>query len=243
MPHTSELPNEQDNTRNETALRKIVALISAPGSHTELVFPIEDESCALSIPDLSSIADELETLDLTESNVSDLTPLRCLIGKKLTTLRLMNTRVTSLKPIKDIITIENLDLCGAPVSDLNALEGFINLRELNIADTVVSDLSPVRNLPITELNIQNTDTITSIESLRGMATLEVIHFSRIEMNRDELADVLKSMPKIAEVYIDMESLSGLSPEDVEYIGNQFHRLRRVSVEQDEEIDWDEDEEE
>lgn len=82
----------------------------------------------------------LHRLTLYSQRIRDLTPLT---GLPLTELRLADNQIISLLPLKDMATLEVLDLSLNPVSDLRPLARLHRLRVLDISYTRVTDLTPL----------------------------------------------------------------------------------------------------
>lgn len=103
------------------------------------------------------------TLDLTDTAVEDLSPLR---GMPLAKLGIERTKVTDLNPLKGMPLI-NLSLPSTRVSDLRPLVG-MPLTYLDLRATAVTDLSPLKHLPIRALNLHAT-AVRDITPLKGMS--------------------------------------------------------------------------
>ena len=74
----------------------------------------------------------LESLDLSGTQTSDLTPLQGL--RALKSLKLIGTLVSNLTPLRGLRTLKSLDLSGTQVSDLTPLRGLERLEYLNLRD-------------------------------------------------------------------------------------------------------------
>lgn len=98
------------------------------------------------ISSLSPISDltELRTLILDQSRISDLQPLSALT--KLRILSLDNTQVSDLSPIRHLRSLVELNANETGVSDINYLRDLKELSVLSLDNTRVSDLSPIRGL-------------------------------------------------------------------------------------------------
>ena len=87
---------------------------------------------------------ELKTLLLSGTQVRDLTPLGSL--RALETLDLHSTQVRDLLPLGSLRALKSLDLCGTQVCDLLPLRGMTALKTLNLRGTQVHDLSHLMGL-------------------------------------------------------------------------------------------------
>lgn len=110
-----------------------------------------------------------ETLDLEESSVSDLTPLKK-IRLPLIRLNLKKTSVTSLDGLQGY-PIQDLDISGLDISDLTPLKG-MPLQSLKMSGTKVKDLSPLKGAPLSYLEAQQTP-IQRLEPLKGMPLIHL----------------------------------------------------------------------
>ncbi len=82
---------------------------------------------------------ELTSLDLSGSDVSDLTFLQSATNLK--ELDLSDTQVSDISALSSLTNLEELDLSGTPVEDITPLSDLTNLKVLDLSDTEVSDIS------------------------------------------------------------------------------------------------------
>jgi hypothetical protein len=87
----------------------------------------------------------LKSLYLSETQVVDLTPLNGLTA--LEWLDLSATQVTDLAPLNGLAALQWLDLSATQVVNLAPLKGLTALQSLVLTDTQVADLAPLRDLP------------------------------------------------------------------------------------------------
>ncbi len=104
----------------------------------------------------------LQALDISDTGVSDLSPLK---GLPLVQFMAERSKVMNLKPLAGA-PIENIYLSETPVSDLSGLEG-MPLQEVNLVGTKVNDLTPLAKCPIRMLWLTDCP-VTSIAPLKGM---------------------------------------------------------------------------
>jgi len=143
----------------------------------DLILTLEPESLALweSWANMTFLGTlwNLEELDLQNTKVTDLTPLKGL--PKLETLGLENTRVTDLAPLKGLPKLEYLGLENTKVTDLTPLKGLPNLAYLHLQNTGVADLTPLKGLPnLAYLHLQNTK-VTDLTPLKGLPRLRHLY--------------------------------------------------------------------
>lgn len=105
-------------------------------------------------------------LDLSETNVTDLTPLQ---GLPIERLGLFKTNVADLSALRGM-PLKYLQLSITPVADLEPLRG-MPLQELRLFRTRVSDLSPLQGMSLERMELGYTK-VTDISVLRGMPLTE-----------------------------------------------------------------------
>src|SRR5262249_57910922 len=98
----------------------------------------------------------LQALDVRETSVADLSPLRSpALRDSLRELKLWRTKVTDFSPVAGCASLESLDAFGLPLEDLSILKG-MKLRTLLIGSTEVTDISPLAGMPLEGLNFDPT---------------------------------------------------------------------------------------
>ncbi len=136
---------------------------------------------------------KLESLDLSGTKVSDLSPIRG--APKLTSLNLANTPVVDLLPLDKVpLTDLNLSNCVAVV-DISKLKD-ARLARLNLWKTQVRDLSALKGQPLAWLNIER---------------------SRVQQND---LDALKGNDKLTTLFAaeaGVRSIAGLADAPLEFL--------------------------
>jgi serine/threonine protein kinase len=138
--------------------------------------------------DVSSLEDipnayYLRDLTLISQNISDLTPLS---GMKLELIRLCDNYIGNLLPLKDMLSLRELDICQNPVKDLTPISRLLSLKRLDISHTQITDLSPVK----------------------GLTKLEALSLNYCDI--DDIS-VLKNLPNLREVDLGNTKVTDLSP--------------------------------
>ena len=121
----------------------------------------------------------LRTLRLDQTQVADLAPLRGLTA--LQTLRLVRTRVADLAPLRGLTALQTLWLSGTPVADLAPLAGLTALQTLWLDNTRVADLAPLAGLTALQtLGLDNTR-VADLAPLAGLTALQTLglDFTRV----------------------------------------------------------------
>jgi len=101
--------------------------------------------------------------------LSDLDPL---VGMKLTSLSVRNSKIYDLNPLKGM-PLTRLDLSGTLVRDLRPLKG-LPLKWLSLARTSVNDLSALAGIPLEYLDISGTP-VTDFSALKDIPTLKNVN--------------------------------------------------------------------
>ena len=112
----------------------------------------------------------LEGLELTDTQVSDLTPIAGLTA--LESLELAGTQVSDLAPIAGLTDLQSLDLAGTPVSDLAPIAHLTSLERLYLAGTQVSDLASIAGLTYLEDLCLDHTRVGDLAPIAGLTALE-----------------------------------------------------------------------
>lgn len=122
-------------------------------------------------PEIAGI-EGLVSLDLHNTSVHDLTPIRGLA--KLQILRLERTEISDLTELAGLTGLQRLHLNETGVSDLTALTGLTGLRVLTLSQTEVSDLTALADLTgLLSLSLDRTavSDLTALAGLKGLLSL------------------------------------------------------------------------
>jgi Leucine-rich repeat (LRR) protein len=95
---------------------------------------------------------------------------------QLGTLWLRETKVSSLAPLAKL-QLTSLDIQGTPVRDLSPLKEMDSLQRLNLAKSEVTDLTPLKELHLTRLIFSPDRIKVGIDVIRGMSSLQQIDTS------------------------------------------------------------------
>ena len=150
------------------------------------------------VTDLSPLAElkNLEVLRVEETKVYDLSPLVEL--KSLKFIKLSNTLVSDPSPLAGLKNLTGLDLNETKVSDLSPLAGLKNLEWLYLGETEVSDLSPLaglKNLVLLDLNETSVSDLSPLVGLKNLQSLNLQNLDRLYLEgtnvTEEQIDKLK----------------------------------------------------
>ena len=116
----------------------------------------------------------LEVLDLTGSDINDVTPLAALTS--LRSLNLTRTSVIDLNPLASLPELHSLSLSRTLVSDVRPLASLSKLEKLDLSRTQVSDVRPLASLiRLQKLDLSNTlvNDVGPLASLRRLKKLDL----------------------------------------------------------------------
>jgi Leucine-rich repeat (LRR) protein len=145
-----------------------------------LIAPQFTGQAEVSIEQLRSVT-QIEALDLSNAArsgmITSFDPLSELAG--LRSLKLAQTGISDLWPLRNLSRLENLDISGTPVTSLEPLKYLSALQQLNMSGVAVSDLSPISNLlQLQQLNISNTQ-VSSWEALAELSRLQTLQATNL----------------------------------------------------------------
>lgn len=118
-------------------------------------------------------------------------------GGKVVVVDLSDTHVSDLSPLAQLMnpeTVEIVLLNDTQVSDLSSLPYFKNLTSLYLGYTPVSDLSPLRKFKNLEyLYLENT-MVADLSPLAELKNLEVLYLINTPMSDERMQQLRKALP-------------------------------------------------
>ncbi|MBD1868442.1 leucine-rich repeat domain-containing protein [Cyanobacteria bacterium FACHB-471] len=128
---------------------------------------------------LPNVLTHLKILDLGETQISDVSPLKNLT--QLTRLDLDETLVTDVSHLSGLTQLKELYLFKDQVIDLSALSGLTQLTLLHLSETQVTDLSALSGLTqLKELYLSGTQ-VTDLSALSGLTQLTLLYLSETQV--------------------------------------------------------------
>lgn len=164
----------------------------------------------------------LKLLNLSGTQVSDLTPIRNLT--ELVELNLSRTKVFDLSPLKYANKLSRLNISETEIRSVAVLENMPNLQNLEMQFVHVIDFEPVsRNTALVNLDLEG----TQIADLSPLAALE--HLMELNISKTPVRDLdpLNGLGSLVGLNIDstlvrdMKALSGLQDLEVLYANYTF----------------------
>ncbi|MBI5817585.1 MAG: leucine-rich repeat domain-containing protein, partial [Verrucomicrobia bacterium] len=117
------------------------------------------------LPDGLKYLSSLILLSISQTQVSDLSPLKGLSSLK--SVNCWGTQVSDLSPLKGLSSLKSVDCSQTQVNDLSPLKGLSSLQEVDCSQTQVSDLSPLKGLSsLQEVSCSATQ-VSDLSPLKG----------------------------------------------------------------------------
>lgn len=128
------------------------------------------------ITDLSALRNltGLVELNLSNTKVQDISPLK--YSDNLVSFNINNTLVTEISVLERMTKLERLEMRNTPVTDFTPLSNATLLKFLNIENTKIISVAPASTLTnLTELNVSGTivDDLTPLSALKNLTTLNL----------------------------------------------------------------------
>ena len=149
----------------------------------------------------------LQSLTITRSYVSDLTPLAGLVN--LTDLRLSdNYRLTNLTPIASLVNLTSLQLQDNRITDIGPLASLTGLRSLNLNNNSINNIEPIRDLTeLQELRL-NRNYVHDLAPLSNLTRLA--HLDLLE-NEIEVLAGLENLRNLTYLVLAVNNIENVSP--------------------------------
>lgn len=195
-----------------------------------VILDLTDEaySCMNKIPEEISQLKRLTTLRLTNTQITDLAPLR-----KLSNLKRLNIRfskVKDLSPIKNLTSLVNLHIDETGVDDLDPICGLTAMTELTLRATNVFDLRPIsalhqlKSLRLSETPVADlkplaflTDlcdldlSYTNVSDIKPLAKLYRLESLSLEATRVKDISPIKNLAGLAHLMLSKSNVADLRP--------------------------------
>ncbi len=88
--------------------------------------------------------DNLSVIDLSENRIKDLLPLSKL--RNLSSLNLSNNEIVDISPVQTLVTLANLDASFNQIEDVTSLSQLYNLLSLNLEANKITDIITLKDL-------------------------------------------------------------------------------------------------
>ena len=149
----------------------------------------------------------LSVLDLSFCDIQDLAGLETLT--QLNTLYLDGNAITDITPLKELTSLESLDLQNNPLGDdpsvLAGLRGLTSLTKLDLMNTGISDLTPLSGLKKLSQADLGQNTIADLSPLHELTALQYL-----DISSNQISDLepISSLTDLGSLYASDNTLSG-----------------------------------
>ena len=148
----------------------------------------------------------LEEFDVSNTTISDLTPLQSL--RNLRKLECDNTPITDLSPLCDLRELRELDCWNTSITSLEPLAQLTQLQRLNCNHTHVDSLEPLQHLEnLRQLSCSGTP-ISTLEPLHALVNLENLSCGETGINSLE---PLRQLTNLRVLYCSQTPIVSISP--------------------------------
>ena len=131
--------------------------------------------------------DSLQYLDLTDTDIKDLSVISRNLGLK--ELGLSGTAVKDLKPLAGMNKMKTLDLSYTEVKDISSLKEMISLEHLSLTGTKVKKLDSLRELKkLNYLDLSGTE-ISSVKVLTNLKNLRHLDLTGTNVAVEEVEEL------------------------------------------------------
>ncbi len=166
---------------------------------------------SLDLDDIKTIT-AITDLDLSENTlIQSIEPLGALAG--LYSLNISGTAVPDLVSIRNLTSLEHLDISNTPVEDLSPLKYAATIKSLNISGTHVTDISVLSNMiALKELDLSKTAVInySPIGELDSLSILNLSRTSIADASALGQPSNLKELNLSGTQVVNLDALSGFS---------------------------------
>lgn len=168
------------------------------------------------VPRSISTLTALESLNLLDTQVSDLAPLSGLMTLK--SLSLWGSQVSDLTPLSGLTALESLSLLCAQVSDVTPLSSLTGLENLTLTGTQFSNLRSIANLMSLELLGLGGTQVYDLSPLSNLTGLKKLYLWETKVRDLSPLNKLKQLD-----YLDLDGCSlRVLP------GTLYRRLRKIN---------------
>lgn len=171
----------------------------------------------------------LECLDISKLPIRDLSVLRSL--SELKTLNCSDTDVSDLSPLSGLLNLQEIDFWGTPVNDVSSLENIVGLRKINLSNTKVTNLTPLAQLAhVKSLDVSETP-VSDIRPLRKVLEYLKVYYWRADDNCfffNEGVNITFCPLVLPPIEFALEG-SGAIVEYLDQLGEDDQRLNEIKV--------------
>jgi Leucine-rich repeat (LRR) protein len=174
----------------------------------------------------------LEEINVTLQPKIDYSTIPASVAKKVTIMRINQSKLTSIDFVSDFPQLGELDIDGNDVSDLGPLAGKSSLISLRFRWNQVEDLSPLSDQKKLRTIQANSNKVSDLSPLAELPKLEEIGFYD-----NKIVDVspLQGMSTLTNIELSNNRISDVSPlkdftsiEELRLVGNPIKNIELLS---------------
>lgn len=210
-------PVQLPNTKAEQAVRLAAGLGDGEAVTDVALASIETldlSDCEMNDLSFLRYATGLKSLILESNGISDLRPLSEL--RSLRFLSLDDNMISDLSLLSGLLSLETLSLYDNLVSDLAPLSALNSLKTLSLGDNLIADLKPLSGLVSLQTLGLNDNQITDISSLGALSSLQVLWLQNNQLGNASGLEVLLSMSELKTLYLSGNRIN-VYPQELENI--------------------------
>lgn len=153
----------------------------------------------------------LRTLNIKANRLSDVSPLSLLKNTGITSLiasRNGYTGFSNISSLRELKTLEYIDLQDQLVTDLSPISSLVNLKYLNVSGNKISDISCLQNMPNLEEVYLKGNSVNNIFSLKDKNKLKILN-----LENNSLTDMFYNNSQIyytSDILFDLNKNGSLS---------------------------------
>lgn len=171
----------------------------------------------------------LASLDVSENNIADLTPLAGLTN--LTSLRVGKNRITDLSSVAKLTKLTELSAGNNLITDLGPVAGLSVISRLIVENNQIEDISPLTGLStLVNVFVAGNGRISNLEPLRNLTRIQelfvggnaisdlsalqgLVNLRRLSLRANKITDVtpLRNLQFINVLDLDVNAITDLTP--------------------------------
>ncbi|WP_375174154.1 leucine-rich repeat domain-containing protein [Pseudooceanicola sp.] len=159
-----------------------------------------EEAAETGATNLSFDRQEFFDLEAIPPEIGELTALR--------SLRLDDTQVSDIGPIRGLTALESLTLDNTQVFDIDPVRQMSSLAYLGLSNTQVSDINPIRALTALAILTLDQTPIFDIDPIRGLTALEALYLDNTQVSD---IDPIRNLISLRSLFLSMTQVSDLDP--------------------------------
>ena len=148
----------------------------------------------------------LALLELTDGEITDLTPIKALTN--IQSLTLARNKIKDISALAGLTNLQYLDLTGNEVSDLRPLTNLKSLNSLYLSSNKIADLTPLTGLERVWSLYLDGNLVTDLKPVGGMKWL-----SSLDLKNNKVSDLspLAQLNSLHYLFLDGNPVKSLAP--------------------------------